>query len=298
MKPPFTTSPNFTSTNIGEYRYFFNGQEVDNEVFGEMANFGYEFRQYDSRLGRWWSVDPKWNEYPSVSPYSFCNGSPIVLMDPDGKDPIYKKNRLGRIKKIGDDGKCSTGSYLVTGKKAREVKAATKAGEFYKGDLSIGKNVIHIPTSGILQVVQRTVELTQKSGDSPETRIEYGGHSLYGDVKARQWDPGTRTQPIQTENGEIIQKRTLTPFKIGGKIREVGGPSQNVEFIWHVHTYKSKPSYKDFNEIEHWVSGGFNGNAFVVSENDNSVSFYNVFKVIMRVSYTDFIRMGNQEDIP
>ena len=62
------------STNIGGYRYFFNGQEADNEVFGELANFGYEFRQYDSRLGRWWSVDPKWNEYPSVSPFVFCNG--------------------------------------------------------------------------------------------------------------------------------------------------------------------------------------------------------------------------------
>ena len=57
------------SPNIGEYRYFFNGQEDDNEVFGEMASFGYEFRQYDSRLGRWWSVDPKWNEYQSVSLY-------------------------------------------------------------------------------------------------------------------------------------------------------------------------------------------------------------------------------------
>ncbi|MBR6124612.1 hypothetical protein IKQ19_13625 [Candidatus Saccharibacteria bacterium] len=73
------------STNIGGYRYFFNGQEGDNEVFGEVANFGYEFRQYDSRLGRWWSVDPKRNEYPGVSPYVFCNGSPIILMDPNGK---------------------------------------------------------------------------------------------------------------------------------------------------------------------------------------------------------------------
>ncbi|MBO2524592.1 MAG: hypothetical protein CW341_02655, partial [Bacteroidetes bacterium] len=72
--------------NIGGYRYFFNGQEGDNEVFGEVANFGYEFRQYDSRLARWWSVDPKWSEYPSVSPYVFCNGSPIALKDPRGAD--------------------------------------------------------------------------------------------------------------------------------------------------------------------------------------------------------------------
>ena len=74
------------STNIGGYRYFFNGQESDNEVFGEMANFGYEFRQYDSRLGRWWSVDPKWNEYPGVSPYVFCKDNPIALMDLLGAD--------------------------------------------------------------------------------------------------------------------------------------------------------------------------------------------------------------------
>ena len=91
MKTPLTYSPKFTSTNIGGYRYFFNGQEGDNEVFGETANFGYEFRQYDSRLARWWSVDPKWSEYPSVSPFVFCNGSPIVLMDMKGKEssPIY-----------------------------------------------------------------------------------------------------------------------------------------------------------------------------------------------------------------
>ena len=85
------------STNIGGYRYFFNEQEADNEVYGEVANFGYEFRQYDSRLGRWWSVDPKWSEYPSVSPYVFCNGNPINRVDPKGSadDWIYnlKTNR-------------------------------------------------------------------------------------------------------------------------------------------------------------------------------------------------------------
>jgi RHS repeat-associated protein len=74
------------SANTGGYRYFFNGQEVDNEVFGETANFGYEFRQYDSRLGRWWSVDPKWGEYPGNSPFVFCKDSPIMLMDVKGRE--------------------------------------------------------------------------------------------------------------------------------------------------------------------------------------------------------------------
>ena len=85
MNPTLTHRPKSPSTNIGGYRYFFNGQEGDNEVFGEMANFGYEFRQYDSRLARWWSVDPKWNEYLSVSPYAFCMDNPIILKDPNGE---------------------------------------------------------------------------------------------------------------------------------------------------------------------------------------------------------------------
>ena len=94
------------STNIGGYRYFFNGQEADNEMFGELANFGYEFRQYDSRLGRWWSVDPKWNEYPSVSPYVFCNGSPILLVDWMGKEAwipsVDKKGNVTYTAEKGD----------------------------------------------------------------------------------------------------------------------------------------------------------------------------------------------------
>ena len=67
MSSPLTYRPKSPGTNLGEYRYFFNGQEGDNEVFGEVANFGYEFRQYDSRLGRWWSVGPKWNCINAIS---------------------------------------------------------------------------------------------------------------------------------------------------------------------------------------------------------------------------------------
>jgi len=86
MNPPLTYRSKSPGTIIGGYRYFFNGQEGNNEVFGEVANFGYEFRQYDSRLARWWSVDPKWSEYPGVSPFVFCNGNPIMMVDLKGED--------------------------------------------------------------------------------------------------------------------------------------------------------------------------------------------------------------------
>ena len=80
-----TYRPKSTSPNIGGYRYFFNGQEGDNEVFEEVANFGYEFRQYDSRLGRWWSIDPEVSKFPGESPFLFCGGNPILYLDKYGR---------------------------------------------------------------------------------------------------------------------------------------------------------------------------------------------------------------------
>ena len=103
MNPPFTYRPKSPGTNIGGYRYFFNGQECDNEIFGEVANFGYEFRQYDSRIARWWSVDPKWSEYPSVSPFVFCNGSPVMMMDLKGEEAWEPDGKGGWIAQQGDN---------------------------------------------------------------------------------------------------------------------------------------------------------------------------------------------------
>ena len=73
---------------MGGYRYFFNGQESDAEVYGTGSLAGYEFRQYDTRLGRWWGVDPVFADNSSFSPYIFTNNNPILLIDPDGGNPI------------------------------------------------------------------------------------------------------------------------------------------------------------------------------------------------------------------
>ncbi len=53
---------------MGGYRYFYNGQEADNEVLGEGVSLTSEFWQYDTRLGRRWNVDPKYT--PMLSSYS------------------------------------------------------------------------------------------------------------------------------------------------------------------------------------------------------------------------------------
>ena len=61
-------------------RYKFTGKERDAET-------GYDYfgaRFYDYRKGIWNSVDPLADKYPNVTPYLYCNGNPIMMVDPNG----------------------------------------------------------------------------------------------------------------------------------------------------------------------------------------------------------------------
>ena len=83
---PFGYPINSRSGNIAGYRYGFNGQEKDDEVYGDGKSMNFEFRMYDARLGRWWGVDPLQMKYPDLSPYSFVANNPILFIDMNGKE--------------------------------------------------------------------------------------------------------------------------------------------------------------------------------------------------------------------
>ena len=76
------------STNTGGYRYFFNGQEGDNEVYENGAFQNYGFRMYDTRIARFWGVDPLTKDYPMLTPFQFASCSPILCVDVDGLEGI------------------------------------------------------------------------------------------------------------------------------------------------------------------------------------------------------------------
>lgn len=103
--------------NTEEYRYGFNGMEIDNEIkedptTGESGvgnSYSTEFRMLDSRLGRWWSRDPI--VYANESPYMTFSNNPIVMVDPKGDDDYYSYTG----KYLGSD------SYLLGGDGLRLV---------------------------------------------------------------------------------------------------------------------------------------------------------------------------------
>ncbi len=84
-------------------RYKFTGKERDEET-------GYDYfgaRYYDSDLSQWLSVDPMSDKYPSLSPYMYCAGNPVILVDPDGRttknpDWVEKTDAEGNKTKVND----------------------------------------------------------------------------------------------------------------------------------------------------------------------------------------------------
>jgi len=72
--------------NSSDYRYVFNGKELDDELKGEGNSYDFGARMYDPRVGRWFATDPV--QQGNESPYSFVAGNPNLYTDPDGKDNI------------------------------------------------------------------------------------------------------------------------------------------------------------------------------------------------------------------
>jgi RHS repeat-associated protein len=76
------------SVDSFKYRYGFNGKEKEDDIKGEGNSLDFGARVYDSRLGRWLSLDPLQAKYPGMSPYNFVGNMPICAIDPDGRTII------------------------------------------------------------------------------------------------------------------------------------------------------------------------------------------------------------------
>ena len=73
----FTTD----TDNITDYR--FTGKEKQT-AFGN-SNIYDSFARFQNTYGRFMSIDPKAESFYHISPYTYCAGDPVNLVDPDGE---------------------------------------------------------------------------------------------------------------------------------------------------------------------------------------------------------------------
>jgi len=76
------------SQTPGVYRYGFEGIEKTDEISGEGNHYQFKYREYDPRIGRFWSVDPLAAYYPWNSPYAFAENRVIDGIDLEGLEYV------------------------------------------------------------------------------------------------------------------------------------------------------------------------------------------------------------------
>jgi RHS repeat-associated protein len=92
--------------NSGQYRFGFNGKEMDNDLGSKTGTvYDYGFRIYDARIARFLSVDPLFQSYPWYTPYQFAGNTPVWAIDIDGLEPmVFNSQGFFKYKeKIGEN---------------------------------------------------------------------------------------------------------------------------------------------------------------------------------------------------
>jgi RHS repeat-associated protein len=74
--------------STSEYRYSYMGQEHDDEIKGEGNSINFKYRMYDSRINRFFAVDPLAPKYPELTPYQCASNSPIYMIELEGLEGI------------------------------------------------------------------------------------------------------------------------------------------------------------------------------------------------------------------
>lgn len=68
-----------------DYRYGFQGQEMDNEIRGSKGtSVNYKYRMHDARIGRFFAVDPLFKDFAWNSPYAFSENRVLDAIELEG----------------------------------------------------------------------------------------------------------------------------------------------------------------------------------------------------------------------
>ena len=78
---PFGGPADAVSADDGIQPFRFSGKEWDSAL----SSLDFGRRTYLPAIARWSSPDPFADKYPGISPYAYCAGNPVNIVDPDGR---------------------------------------------------------------------------------------------------------------------------------------------------------------------------------------------------------------------
>jgi len=216
------------------YRFGFNTQEKDDEIYGEGNANTAEFWEYDARLGRRWNVDPIVKQYQSG--YSSFSNNPLIFIDPNGNTDFY--NMKG--KKIGSDGDPNGDKLIILSKSTqREIKKEVRKNSIAVLSENQLKSTIPVPTNEIMQKIEDTFKKTESSGNSEHGFIvgTKDGEQVSSNVYAGTGGSSTKVPKFDPASGvkELYKKGAIPQFIVHShpNVLKFNNPSQDFETSEH-----------------------------------------------------------------
>ena len=192
-----TSSPN---------RWRFSGKEDQSFLGASIPLLDFGARMYNPAIARWTAADPLSEKYYGISPYVYCLGNPISIIDPNGMD-IWTMDEKGnvvwvkesddhRLYYMNNDGLLSDDYVSVSDRSILDDLTKTEAK--VDGGAKVGSHTSKSGINDIFKVFKFASDKTKvewavhRNGD---TYTIGTGHNSYS---ASSWEDYTKDKPNAT----------------------------------------------------------------------------------------------------
>ncbi|MBQ9426737.1 MAG: RHS repeat-associated core domain-containing protein [Paludibacteraceae bacterium] len=219
-----------------DIRYKFTGKERDRET-------GYDYmeqRYYYPPLSIWLRPDPLLDKYIQSSPYAYCDGNPLIYIDPEGMDIFRYDNETGdfKLEQKTDDNFDLVGKFKYDKKKGNFVLRTRKDGSFKTYTDHLGNNDkiakgilfdgLNIKQNGHDFNVDKSAEHTLSDFFNFALILdEITGREISGFVLESFEDQKEQIVRFEPYNKNKYNKSITTLYNLSGKQRA----------IYHFHTH-------------------------------------------------------------
>jgi RHS repeat-associated protein len=190
-------------------KYAFNAKELDEEN----GMYYYSARYYAPPT--FISRDPKFEKYPSISPYTYCANNPVMFVDPDGREvdvtELYRKDKSGNY--VHAEQVKSFEAFMATETGRTEVGKYAKAGQTIAGHTFESDGENH--KAGVDISFNGTKDIPRHYDGQTGAKIVNGRLKL--DISTNTYEIGAGVETIAHEM--LIHGRQFTKdFRDNGKL--------------------------------------------------------------------------------
>ena len=273
------TSQSATSPN----RWLFSGKESQSFLYANIPLLDFGARMYNPTIARWTTSDPMSEKYYGISPYVYCLGNPISIIDPNGMD-IWTMDEKGnvvwvkesddhRLYYMNNDGLLSDDYVSVSDR--RILDDLTKTEAKVDGGAKVSSHTSKTGINDIFKVFKFASDKTKvewavhRNGD---TYTIGTGHNSYS---ASSWEDYTKDKPNATLHSHpginaIVDDET---YSMGYGATQYDNDKNKVKRDINQNGIKSRKNYVYFPNSGRLYNVGYN-NAIFIKNVRSYKSFY------------------------